>query len=267
MRVAGQHQCAGAHRTARTTYLRGAAVDQLQHRALLEDLHAKGFCELRLAQGQIQRVQVPRAHVDQTARVHAGVHNVLTDLPGGNQSGLMAVTRLDQFRLFGLHRGELCRRIGQFAEAPAQVAIDTVFADTLGHHLHRLDAGVLKVLHAVVTDVFGKTADVMPDAADQLTAVAPAGAPANPPGFQQNHRETALGQFDGGVDTGETATDHTDVGHQVRVQRWARRHAVGRCCVIGMGVFAGVLIHLLDFTLLHERVIRRMIGWGGVVDM
>ena len=51
VRVAGQHQTAGAHRATGTTHLHGAAMDQLQHRALLEDLHAKGLRELALRQG------------------------------------------------------------------------------------------------------------------------------------------------------------------------------------------------------------------------
>ncbi|MNR03331.1 hypothetical protein D3C85_1192200 [compost metagenome] len=170
-------------------------------------------------------------------------------------------------RLLGLERLELGRGIGQFAEAPAQVAIDAVLADAIGHDLHRLVPGVFQVLHAIGADVLGETADVMADTTNQLATVAPAGAPANSPGFQQDHREPALGQFDGGVDAGETRADHADIGHQVRGQRGALPHALGGRRVIGVGVFLGVLIHLLDFTLLHERVIRRMIDCGGVVEM
>ncbi|MCY1184895.1 hypothetical protein D9M73_256250 [compost metagenome] len=113
----------------------------------------------------------------------------------------------------------------------------------------------------------GETADVMADAANQLPAVAPAGAPADAPAFEQDHREAALGQFDGRVDAGKPAANHADIGHQVFGQRGVGRHTVGRRGVIGMGVFVGVLVHWLDFTLLQERVIKRMIDCGGVVEM
>ncbi|MNI64871.1 hypothetical protein D3C73_1203400 [compost metagenome] len=115
--------------------------------------------------------------------------------------------------------------------------------------------------------MLGETADVMADAAYQLAAVAPAGTPADPPAFQQDHREPALGQFDGRVDAGKTAANHADIGHQVFGQRGVGHHAIGRRGVIGMGVFVGVLVHWLDFTLLQERVIKRMIDCGGVVEM
>jgi hypothetical protein len=107
----------------------------------------------------------------------------------------------------------------------------------------------------------------MTDAANQLAAVAPAGAPADAPGFEQHHRQPALRQFNRGVDPGEAAADHADIGAQVSGQCGPGRAGPGRSRVIGAGVFLGVLIHLLDFTLLQDRVIRRMIDWGGVVEM
>ncbi|MNL50217.1 hypothetical protein D3C87_1732150 [compost metagenome] len=113
----------------------------------------------------------------------------------------------------------------------------------------------------------GEATDVMADAADQLPAVASAGTPADPPGLQHNHREPALGQFDGGVDTGEPTANHTNVGDQVRRQFRTVGHAMSRSGVIRARVFLGVLVHWLDFTLLQERVIKRMIDWGGVVEM
>ncbi|MNL06158.1 hypothetical protein D3C87_1267880 [compost metagenome] len=267
VRVAGQHQRACTHSATSATDLHRAAMDQLQHRALLENLHPKGLGNLRFAKDQVQRMQMPRAHVHQAAGVHTGVHYLFTDLLRRDQSGFKGITGLDQFHLLGLERFELGRGIGQFAEAPAQVAIDAVLADALGHDLHRLGPGVFQVLHAIGADVLGETADVMADTTNQLATVAPAGAPADSPGLQQDHREPALGQFDGGVDAGETRADHADIGRKVRGQRGTLLHAFGRRCVIGVGVFLGVLIHLLDFTLLHERVIRRMIDCGGVVEM
>ncbi|MOA65756.1 hypothetical protein D3C78_1922540 [compost metagenome] len=66
-------------------------MDQLQHRALLEDLHAKGLRELRFAEHQVQRVQVPRTHVHQATGIHSGIHHLLADLSRFNQAGFMGV--------------------------------------------------------------------------------------------------------------------------------------------------------------------------------
>jgi hypothetical protein len=59
----------------------------------------------------------------------------------------------------------------------------------------------------------------MTDAANQLAAIAPAGAPADAPGFDQHHRQTALRQFHSRVDPGEPAADHADIGAQITFQR------------------------------------------------
>jgi hypothetical protein len=52
------------------------------------------------------------------------------------------------------------------------------------------------------------------DTANELTAVAPGGAPADAVGLQQHHLVTGFGQIDGGVETGETAADDADLGIQ-----------------------------------------------------
>ncbi len=106
----------------------------------------------------------------------------------------------------------------------------------------------------------------MADPPDQLPTIAPAGAPANAPGFQQDHRKAALGQFDGRIDAGKPAADHTHIGTQVRGQCWALHHGIGRRQVVGTGVVLG-LIHRLDFTLLQARVITRMMAGLGVVEI
>ncbi|MCY1438268.1 hypothetical protein D9M71_544610 [compost metagenome] len=139
-------------------------------------------------------------------------------------------------------------------------------ADALGNYFDRFDAGALQVLHPVLADVAGKALDLVADTANQLAAVATAGAPADAPGFQKDHRETALSQFDGAVDPGKAAADHADISLQVGAQGRVGRQLVGRGAVVGAGVFRGVLVHLFDFTLLQERVIRRMIAGVGVLE-
>ncbi|VVN48405.1 hypothetical protein PS655_06082 [Pseudomonas fluorescens] len=192
---------------------------------------------------------------------------MLADLLRADQTGFVGIAEFGEVDQFVLEGVELRRGVGQVAEAPAQITFDTVVADALAHQFHRIDAGALQIAYAFLTDILGEAFDLMTNPANQLTAVAPAGTPADAPGFDQHHRQSALSQFDGGVDPGEPAADHADIGGQVTVQKRIRCARPGRSGVIGASVFLGVLIHLFDFTLLQDRVIRRMIAWGGVVEI
>ncbi len=267
MRVAGQHQAAGTYRAGGAADLHGIAVNQFEYRTLLEDPHPQRLRHPGFAEHQVERVQVAGAHVDQTTGIGAGCHH-LAHVPWLDNPRLMAVAQFRQVFLLGTERCELRWGIGQFAEAPAQVAVDGVLADPLADHRHRLDAGTFQVTHAILADVPGEAADIMTDATDQLAAIASAGAPADASTFEQDDRKSALGQFDRRVDTGEAAADHADVGRQLRLEPGSIRQRVGGRSVIGTGMFRrAVMDHLLVFTLLQERVIRRMISGFGVVEM
>ncbi|MCY1425434.1 hypothetical protein D9M71_412220 [compost metagenome] len=268
--VARQHQAAGPHAAVGTAHLYSGTVVDLQHRAVFEDPYAEGGRHARLAQHQVERVQVARATVDQAAGINRGGDH-FAHLLRADQLGFMAVVQGCQAVLLGAESGELGRGIGQFAETPAQVAVDVVFVDALGHHLNRFDPGTLQVFHPVLADVAGKALDLVADAANQLAAVAATGTPADATGFQEDHREAALGQFDCGVDAGEAAADHTHVGTEFSAQHRVFRHRSDRCPVVGAGmlrsrIHRGSLVHLFDFTLLQERVITRMICGVGVLE-
>ena len=190
----------------------------------------------------------------------------------GHQASRVTVAQAHQVVLLSLERGVLGLGVGQLAEAPAQVAVDAVFGDAPAHQFHRVDAGTLQVFESFLADVTGKAADLMADATDQLPAVAPAGAPADAPGLQEDHRQPALGQLDSGIDPGEAAADHADIGVQVAFQGRVAGQGADRGGVVGGGVPVGAaqgqwLVHLLDFTLLHERVMTRMIAGEGVLAM
>jgi hypothetical protein len=126
VRIAAQHQAAGAHLAARRVQVTWAVLDT-QHRALLEDAHAQAMGGTGFALDQVERVQVARAHVDQAAGVLVAGDDFV-QLPGADQAGFMAVAQGGQVVLFVLEGRELRRGVGQFAEAPAQVAVDAVLA-------------------------------------------------------------------------------------------------------------------------------------------
>ncbi len=212
-------------------------------------------------------MQVPRPHVHQAAGIYAGIDDVLADLPGFDQAGFMGVTRFDQLRVFGLQPGELRRGVGQFAEAPAQVAIDAVFANPIAHDLYRFNSGAFQITYTFGADMPGEPADVVADAAINWPPLRPL---APQPIRRASSRITESPRWASSMAVltpvkPPPITQTSAVSASASAGRGVRLHS--RCGVVGMGVFVGVLIHLLDFTLLHERVIRRMIDWGGVVEI
>ncbi len=84
----------------------------------------------------------------------------------------------------------------------------------------------------------GKAADVMADAANQLAAVAAAGAPADSPAFKQHNREPAFGQFQGGIDPGQPAADHAHIGAQFAVQAGVGCRIACRRGIVRSGVLS-----------------------------
>src|SRR5690606_35006734 len=112
--------------------------------------------------------------------------------------------------------------------------------DALADDVHRLKAHAFEFIHAGVADQRGELFNVMPDSANQLAAVATAGAPGDATRLQQHHREAALGQFDGGIEPGEAAADDADIGclltfkaRQVELSV-GTRSVIGRCVVWSM---------------------------------
>ncbi|MNG02753.1 hypothetical protein D3C84_857950 [compost metagenome] len=92
----------------------------------------------------------------------------------------------------------------------------------------------------------------MADAADQLPAVAPTGAPADLVRLQQHHREAFLGQFDGRVQPGKTAADNAHIGQLLTRQRRIGQLPVGSGGVVGGGVL--VTVHGLLQRLVNAGV-------------
>ena len=110
----------------------------------------------------------------------------------------------------------------------------------LAHDLYGLQAHQFHGAHAFFADDREELLQTMADPSDQLPAIAPTGAPAKFARFQQDDRETTLGQLDGGVQARVTAADDAHVGVVFALQEgvvgvW--RAAGG---VIGGGVLRAV---------------------------
>ena len=110
----------------------------------------------------------------------------------------------------------------------------------------------------------------MANAADQLPAVALAGAPADAPGFEQDHRKAMLGELQRSVDPRQAAADHADICAQLAFERGVGRRAACGGSVVGRGVLGSrhgsCSAQRLDLILLRERVMTRMILGLGVLE-
>ncbi|MNM98652.1 hypothetical protein D3C81_1111880 [compost metagenome] len=236
--VAAQHQRAGLHRTLCGVYPHLRAIVDAGNRRLFEQANAELVGHSRLAQSQVQRVQMSRAHVDQAAniavRAHYRVHLIRL-----HQTQLMAVTQTAQ--LLGVlgEALQVFRFVGQVAVAPGQVAADGVAFDALADDIHRFQAHQFQLTHAIAAQHRGELIKAVANATNQLPAITPAGAPADLAGFEEDHVEAALGQLDRGVQPGKTATDHTDVAAQFALQRRILRLWQAAGGVVGSDVRSG----------------------------
>ena len=110
----------------------------------------------------------------------------------------------------------------------------------LAHDLYGLQAHQLQGAHAFLADDREKLLQAVADPTDQLPAIAPTGAPAKFARFQQDDRETTLGQLDGGVQARVTAADDAHVGVVFALQEGVVRVWRAAGGVIGGGVLRAV---------------------------
>ena len=224
--VAAQHQRLGANRALGGMDLDLGAVIDAGHRRVFEQFHAQLLRGGRFAQGQVERMQMPRAHVDQAADVAVGTHHRVHFI-GLQQAGFVTVAEAAQF--FGVFGKtfQVAGLVGEVAVAPGQVAGDLKTLDPLSDDFHRFQAHEFHLTHAVRTDHVGELIEAMADAANQLPAIAAAGAPADLVRFEQHHAEAAFGQFERRVQPGKPAADHAHIGHQLACAAPGDRAAAG----------------------------------------
>jgi len=132
-----------------------------------------------------------RAHVDHAAHVALGTDHT-AHFAGLQQAYFVAIAQAAQFfGVFG-EAEQVAGFVGQVAVAPGQVAGDLETLDAFAHDFYRLQAHQFHLAHAVGADHVGELLQAMADAADQLAAIAPAGAPGDLARFQQHHARTRV---------------------------------------------------------------------------
>ncbi|MNV44641.1 hypothetical protein D3C71_1364080 [compost metagenome] len=218
----------------------GAVID-VRDGGLFEQLHAQLLCGSRFTQRQVQRMQVSGAHVDQTADVALGTDDGM-HFTGLQQSGFIAITEAAQF--FGIFGKtfKVSGLVGQIAVTPGQVAGNLKTLDPLSDDFHGFKPHEFHLTHTVRADHVGELIEAVADAANQLPAVASAGAPTDLVGFEQHHAEAALGEFQRRVQPRETATNHAHIGHQIPCEHRMIRLRQAAVSVIG-GSVLGTGVH------------------------
>ncbi|MCY1426846.1 hypothetical protein D9M71_426750 [compost metagenome] len=133
--------------------------------------------------------------------------------------------------------------------------------DSLADNIYRFQAHQLELSHAVAAKDRGELLKAMADSANQLAAIAPAGAPTDLARLQQDHIEAAFGQFDCRVQPGKTAADHADVTTQFALLLWVIRLWDAAGSVVGSGVRGGLLnagVHGIVLVLSVWKILRRI---------
>ncbi|MNO99263.1 hypothetical protein D3C76_910290 [compost metagenome] len=237
--VAAQHQGLGAYPALGGMHLHFGAIVDAGNLGLFEQLHTQAAGHGRFPQGQVERVQVARAHVDQPAHIAVGADHAV-DIVLADQPQLMCIAQAAQFfGVFGKAQ-QLGGFVGQVAVAPGQVAGDGMLLDPLADDLHGLQAHQLHAAHAFLAYYRQELFQAVADAADQLPAIAPTGAPAQFARFQQDDREAAFGQLDGSVQARVAAADDTYIGAVLALQEGVVRVWRAAGGVVGGGVLRAV---------------------------
>ena len=251
--VAGQHQDVAAHLAVLSAH--AVAVGGLlpvQRLALLEDASSGCLDGAGQALGQLQRVEVGGAGVEQRGQV-ARAGDPLRQLFFGDEAQLRIAVLLLGFLQALLQLAHAARQHGGVQRAGAVVDVEAVAAGQLAHLLGGPDHAVPQALGAFQAQSLFQRRHVAGPARQGLAAVAPGSGPGDAAGFQQHHLLAGQGQAQAGVQAAEAAADDDHVA----VERFLQARAQGDLAigggVVGADVLRGLLEHgsLVKFIVLY----------------
>ncbi|MNO85905.1 hypothetical protein D3C76_772890 [compost metagenome] len=205
-------------------------------RALLVNHAAQGFHGRGFAQGEVQRVDVAAAHVEHAADVAVGSDD-FTDAFGVHQFQLGVAEALPELLLRLQVAHLLGAECGEHATV-LQVALDVVLGDALANDAAAFEGHLAEQLRLLRADGAFDDVDVAAIAVDDLTAVAPGRAKANLGRFEDSDLEAVFQQEQGSREAGIASTYNAHVGFGLALEFGAGRDRIGRCCVVGGGVWS-----------------------------
>ena len=228
--VAGDRALFGADHRAR-----GMGVDR-DHGRHLVDHPAIGLDRRRLAEREVQRVDMAAGGVEKPALVELRAdviaqgrlveHHLVVDA----EALPVLLPRLQLAHMRGRDRGE--------DVALLQVAIDAVARDPLADDLAALlhEAGHECRGVAAIALLDGRERGVEP--VDDLAAIAPRSAPADPRAFEHGDAVALLGEVQRRRQAAIARADDADLGVMIAREHRALRRGVGRGGVVGAGMGA-----------------------------
>ena len=219
----------------------------MQGAAVLKDAHAQRFGGARQPKRVLQRVQVAALGVEQAGLVALG-GDVLPQICLAHKAQAVVTPLVrglflpigEQVHATLQHRGPDMAR----PEVAGDLVLRNAAADFLCGLLRQAPDGA----RAVQPQRLLERRHVAGKPKNDLTTVAPGGAPADATGLQQHDALASLGQPQRAVQAGVAGADDEDVGLQRLLQVWA--HQLLRTAAGGV-----VAVHMLEAAVKHGAVL------------
>ena len=154
----------------------------------------------------------------------------------------------------GVHLADLLVGEGAEEAAMAQVAGNLIFGDAAANDIAPFERHPAKFDGLFRPVAPGDGFEIAAVAVDDLPAIAPGRAEADPGALEHDHAKTALGQFQRGGYAGEARTDDADIRFDLAFQRRAHALVMGGSGIPGGGMAGigadGRKMHVHDQTVL-----------------
>ncbi|MNF83305.1 hypothetical protein D3C84_656270 [compost metagenome] len=240
--VAGQQHLIGIDAAMGGAHAGRVAMDDFQHFAVFEDQCAQAFGRPRFTDAQVERVQMHVAGVLDCAVIEIALQQVAY-LAAVEQADLVAHATTHRFVVILAQAVHVAGLVRGMQVTVFEVAGDAVFLDALLDDLVPAPAQVpdeiVDLIANGATHLFAHRF-IAREAAGDLAAIAPGGAPADFITFDNGDFQAFFRQFDSGGDAGETATDDHHIDTMLTLQGRVISVLVEGGGVVGI---AALLVH------------------------
>ena len=213
----------------------GAALNAYSGRLLINGA-AQGLDSRGLTQRQIERVNMPAAHVQQAALILV-TGNHLTD-PALIQQLQRRVAIAFPELLLGLQMAHLLSGDGSEYTAVFQITLDLILGHTLTNDLAAFKGHLPQQLSLLGADSAFDHIDIAAITVNDLPAVAARSAEPHLRGFQNSDLETGLQQEQRTRQPGIAGADNAHVRFHLALQGGALGCGISGSCIVGLGVWS-----------------------------
>ena len=238
--VATKHEMRAAHSTVRRVHGDFRSVFIAQHPGILENVRAGGFGGSRDALGELERVQVAAARVDEPSEVMIAA-DVPLQLLAVQQPCRAVVIILVQFTHPNVQFLQMSRLDGDVDMVGVILAIDGVLADQRLREIQGFDGQVEQAPCVIAADLGHEAFLTRRKAEDGLPSAAPGGSIADDMRLEQGDPVAALRQMQCSRAAGDAAAEHRHIDPMLAAQRFSVRLRAARRQGRGGGDGRGVV--------------------------